>query len=639
MNDNKNSLISRVDVSNFRSIRDASLDLRGLTILVGENSAGKSSFLQAILLIAQMPHVSSSSTTIGLNGPELSFGAFADIHHAGSPDSDISISLHLPQPTIGEAQPIKPRQVEQVDWEQDYSGPDYAPIDVLSLDLGDPGDRYGVADLRRIRILSGLDTPFIDDPREILDVSPLANPDGVNELLRPSIHLGTVSRASSLVQSVLAGEKAPGIFFVGYDGPYFAPAEEISDEIHFSEPLVVVERGFPVEAFQMTVSLAQHYDRWWSTLLDNTTADGAETMRSVGVGALPGDWSELGFVELADRLLPYFSRYLLALEEVGIGRLHLHPDGAAKDRFEIVNLDHLRAQHPWIYNEFQDRLSPGELPPPILIGGGTVGGISTARSIRRRLGGSIHYLGPLRSGPTALQQEGQTGKVATLGTSGEYAISVLSQRRDEVILCPVIGGEIREMPLIDGVNHWAQAFGIAHGVEVKQHGRLGLELEILDVQGGGIRHLSSLGVGVSQLLPVIVLCLLAEPGDLVLVEQPELHLHPAPQQVLADFLIGTMESGRQLVIETHSEYLIDRLRLRVAEDSTDILRERVDVYYASRSDGATSFLPLAMDRFGSFDLWPQGFFDQVSQDSTAILKAAARRARTEVGIWNSDSKS
>ena len=81
--------------------------------------------------------------------------------------------------------------------------------------------------------------------------------------------------------------------------------------------------------------------------------------------------------------------------------------------------------------------------------------------------------------------------------------------------------------------------------------------------------LDAVGVGVSQLLPVLVLCLLSEPGGVILLEQPELHLHPALQQRLADFLIAVARSGRQLIVETHSEYIVSRLRRRIAEDTTE----------------------------------------------------------------------
>ncbi|WP_162528596.1 AAA family ATPase [Mycolicibacterium sp. CBMA 361] len=89
--------------------------------------------------------------------------------------------------------------------------------------------------------------------------------------------------------------------------------------------------------------------------------------------------------------------------------------------------------------------------------------------------------------------------------------------------------------------------------------------------------LTSVGTGVSQVLPVLVMCLQAPPGSLLLIEQPELHLNPAVQQKLADFLLAIAASGRQLLVETHSDYLITRLRLRTAKDPTEDTRNRIAI--------------------------------------------------------------
>ena len=106
-----------------------------------------------------------------------------------------------------------------------------------------------------------------------------------------------------------------------------------------------------------------------------------------------------------------------------------------------------------------------------------------------------------------------------------------------------------------------------------------------------------------------------------------MHLHPAPQQILGDFLLGIAESGRQLLVETHSEYLINRLRLRVAEDEYQNTEELVRIWYATRSEGQTTFKAMEPDRYGSFDEWPEGFFDQSSRESEQILRAVARKRR------------
>jgi predicted ATPase len=183
------------------------------------------------------------------------------------------------------------------------------------------------------------------------------------------------------------------------------------------------------------------------------------------------------------------------------------------------------------------------------------------------------------------------------------------------------------MKLGEAVNYWLERFAVASSVTTREIGRPGIEVSLSDAQTRASRDLTGVGVGVSQLLPVVVLCLLAEPGEMILLEQPELHLHPAPQQILGDFLLNVATSGRQLLVETHSEYLINRLRLRVVDDQFGDISDLMHIWYATRSEGRTTFELLKPNRFGAFDEWPAGFFDQAPKEAEAILRAAARKRR------------
>jgi predicted ATPase len=124
-------------------------------------------------------------------------------------------------------------------------------------------------------------------------------------------------------------------------------------------------------------------------------------------------------------------------------------------------------------------------------------------------------------------------------------------------------------------------------------------------------------------LPVVVTCLLAAPGSLILLEQPELHLHPAAQQRLGDFLLACARSGRQLVVETHSEYVLSRLRLRVAED--EAVLGALAVYFGEQRDDVSEFRQVPLNEFGGIDEWPIGFFDQAAAESRKILEAALEK--------------
>jgi predicted ATPase len=118
------------------------------------------------------------------------------------------------------------------------------------------------------------------------------------------------------------------------------------------------------------------------------------------------------------------------------------------------------------------------------------------------------------------------------------------------------------------------------------------------------------GYGIGQLLPVIVQSLLARDG-LVLIEQPEVHLHPRLQAEVADLFLDTVNSGRaQLLVETHSEHLVLRLLRRVREGA--LRPEDLAILYVDLDDDGAAFIRrLDVDQEGDLvDGWPGGFFDE-----------------------------
>jgi predicted ATPase len=118
------------------------------------------------------------------------------------------------------------------------------------------------------------------------------------------------------------------------------------------------------------------------------------------------------------------------------------------------------------------------------------------------------------------------------------------------------------------------------------------------------------GYGIGQLLPVIVQSLLTRDG-LILIEQPEVHLHPRLQAEVADLLVDTVTSGRaQLLVETHSEHLVLRLLRRVREGVLD--PADLAILYVDLDDGGSAFVRrLGVDADGDLeDGWPGGFFDE-----------------------------
>lgn len=157
----------------------------------------------------------------------------------------------------------------------------------------------------------------------------------------------------------------------------------------------------------------------------------------------------------------------------------------------------------------------------------------------------------------------------------------------------------------------------------------GNQLEVTTKGSDKRHHLTNVGVGVSQVLPIVVSALLAPRTSLLIFEQPELHLHPRVQARIADFFVALMMDGKQCLVETHSEYMIDRLRRRIAEQKSEEIRRKVSIYFTEKLGDNTVCRPIKLNKYGSVENWPKDFFDQSQMETRRILEAAAEKRTQE----------
>ena len=132
------------------------------------------------------------------------------------------------------------------------------------------------------------------------------------------------------------------------------------------------------------------------------------------------------------------------------------------------------------------------------------------------------------------------------------------------------------------------------------------------------------GFGISYALPVIVAALRAAVGGLLLVENPEAHLHPAGQSAIGDFLAQVAADGVQVFIETHSDHVLNGIRVAVAEGTAALREDQTMIhFFRGGDDGGVAVESLELRRTGQLTEWPAGFFDQAQVDLAAL--AAQRR--------------
>ena len=182
--------------------------------------------------------------------------------------------------------------------------------------------------------------------------------------------------------------------------------------------------------------------------------------------------------------------------------------------------------------------------------------------------------------------------------------------------------------LLAAVNRWLNKVGRVE-LELKQVDAAGklFEVRVRDARSRRWANYADVGFGIGQLLPVLVEGLRTPEGGIFMVQEPEIHLHPDAQLAMADFLIELMRAGRQVLIETHSEHLLLRVRRRILAGAREGLApEQVSILYVEKSDrGASEVVSLDIDALGQAENWPAGFLQEANNERMALLEEMTRR--------------
>ncbi|TNS62754.1 AAA family ATPase, partial [Escherichia coli] len=182
----------------------------------------------------------------------------------------------------------------------------------------------------------------------------------------------------------------------------------------------------------------------------------------------------------------------------------------------------------------------------------------------------------------------------------------------------IINGKINVREKYDTLNNackeWLSFLGVVEEVRTTDKGKLGYELYVKTSSGEKWQDLTHVGVGVSQVLPIVLMFLNSDPSDVLIFEQPELHLHPKVQSKLCDLFLIMANTGRQCIIETHSEYMINRLRLRVAQDLDNNYLKKSALYFINKVNGISEFQNININKYGAIPEWPEDFFDQTDKE-------------------------
>lgn len=238
-------------------------------------------------------------------------------------------------------------------------------------------------------------------------------------------------------------------------------------------------------------------------------------------------------------------------------------------------------------------------------------------------GGYMAYVNAERLGPRKSYSHSEVfARRAKLGVRGEFAMNYLLAQQDKLLSedDPRCAGSSSRR-LFNIVDHWLQQVtpGAHLELEAVQHADAIIAGFSFD-QKGDVKsrryRATNVGFGLSYTLPVLT-ALLAPPGSLCLVENPEAHLHPRGQTRLGEFAVRAALAGVQVFVETHSDHFMDGVRIAVRDGL--IQPDKVAFHYFSHFGGETKVSSPQLDAEGRLSSWPKGFFDQHEENLAKLI--------------------
>lgn len=632
-------MITKWKVFNFKSIREETeLDLGPLTIFAGANSSGKSTFIQSILLVAQTLAHKVGSRSVVLNGALTSLGQFDDLKSNGKESDQISIKCTCrPLP---EKRAVTQKRSQFTSRGTIYYGPRSNQFHEVACEISFDSDPSSTQrDLFQIqpRLFAAQLTCVSRDE------------DNIDQCSDISIH-----QSSKAISQFKGADSTGEIDDQFRDSLAYAveldeySMSEVKDDFRSAYPIGCVLRHFLPEriiyaidkikedANAITIALQDDGPRSMIVRRGMSkeivlTAEIIDVLRDILRNEIDFDEKLLRKHRKVSLIDSDFETFTFRAWHEMLRKLPI----VQRNKIQQV----LREQEDISDRIYEAMMAP--LPnkteqnafltlslPRVLY--------EAAMYLDNYFALSLKYLGPLRDAPKPLYPLAPAADPRDVGLRGEHTASILELHKNKKIRyipsarfeSPVIDRRMVTRTLEAAVIDWLQYLGVANSVESRDRGKLGHELKVGLENSDNTHDLTHVGVGVSQVLPILVMCLLANTDSTLVFEQPELHLHPKVQTLLGDFFLSMALCNKQCIVETHSEYFIDRLRFRIAAASPeDELNSQAKIYFVEKPSQDSVFREVVINEYGAIADWPEGFFDQSQQEAEDILRAAAMKRK------------
>lgn len=620
-------VLSQIRLKNFKSVKETEVDLKLLTVVVGKNSSGKSTLLQSILVLVQAVSKRGRSRSFPLNGEFVKLGSFNEVKNFSDENKNGQVLLGF---TVNHTRAPRQAQVEarrnpsstrravystSTSWDGYISGPN------------DQGNGFALIDGLQLKIETSFEDKVIG--RVSVDIA---------QMLQEIDH--EHGSRSELFNPVTPRELSVRSLVHKVDGRFLNAATGQSSSIDVAS----IQGGLPWSLYKSNSKFEYYAKTWWDayseileTQLENAkkeyavalvegevkkvslyaSTQAAKDIRGLTESGLDED-SEVDAAALVRGLRrqdeEFFKKCAANLKDSqkeSIARsMIIEPEATFRRKLKT----HLKEKE-WdeiVHSEIQE---------------GYLGLKESNLWINNFFSWSVKYLGPLRQEPKPVYDPGPERE--DLGIHGEYTAGVLLQKsqQKQKRAFPLPDGRTEKCTFSEALGIWLNNFDLVREANATDRGRLGIGLEVVPLGATKSVDLTSVGVGVSQVLPVLVLCLITEPNQVVMIEQPELHLHPAMQLKLADFLLECARTGRQVVVETHSEHIVNRLRLRSMEDPEEN-GNLVRLLFAEQENGNTVYRSSDVNELGGLDEdWPEGFLDVGANEAASFMRVSIGKMR------------
>lgn len=224
------------------------------------------------------------------------------------------------------------------------------------------------------------------------------------------------------------------------------------------------------------------------------------------------------------------------------------------------------------------------------------------------------YITAERTGPREIYPLRDRQNATVVGPQGEHAVSLLQWGRDEPVLADLVLPEVAPTRLRQ-VEARMRTFFPGCGLSVQpvpQANAVTLGLRTAD--DTDFHRPIHVGFGLTQVFPIVVAVLSAAQRDILLIENPEVHLHPAGQAFMGQFLADAARAGVQVIVETHSDHVLNGIRRAVKAQRLAAEQVVIHFFRPRATAGETQVFSPILDGSGNIDHWPEGFFDQFDKD-------------------------